>query len=138
MSYYVVDAERATQLMFSLLAEKPLLKDAGVWAHPQRPPHTETQAMRFLSQMRSCDASGWGDCEPAVRKTVSTFLIDFLFKLRQPERFLSQTSWRVLEDEVPWRQAMAIVEHEIAHGLPKVWQASSVFGGEDDEEDEAA
>ena len=77
MSYYVVDAERATQLVFSLLAEKPWLKDAGVWAHPQRPPHTEIQAMRFLSQMRSGDAAGWGDCEPAVRKTVSTFFNRF-------------------------------------------------------------
>lgn len=137
MTYYVVDAERATQLVFSLLTEKPWLKDAGVWAHPLRPPHTESQAMRFLSQMRSGDAGGWGDCEPAVRKTVSTFLIDFLFKLRQPERFLSQTSWRVLEDEVPWRQAMTIVEHEIAHGLPQVWQTSSSLD-DDEEEDEAA
>jgi len=120
MAYYVADGNRAIQLVFSLLEEKSWLKDAGVWAHPQRPPHTETNALRFLYQLRVSNAQGWGDCEPAVRKTVSTYLIDFLFKLRQPDRFLSQTQWHVSDDEPEWRQALEIVEHEIAQANPAV------------------
>lgn len=121
MAYYVVDGNKAIQLLFSLLEEKNWLKDGGVWAHPQRPPHTESNAMKFLLQLRGSCADGWGTCEPAVRKTVSTYLIDFIFKLRQPERFLSQTEWRVSEDEPPWRQALEVVEHEIARSQPQVF-----------------
>ena len=123
MAHFLVDGDKAVQLLFSLLEEKEWLKDGGVWAHPQRPPHTECLALRFLLALRASNADGWGNCEAAVRKTVSTYLIDFLFKLRQPERFLSQTTWPVSDDEEPWRQELRIVEHEIVRSHPDIFKA---------------
>ncbi|MDQ2187260.1 hypothetical protein RBI13_18945 [Alcaligenaceae bacterium A4P071] len=125
MAHCIVDSDKAVRLLFVLLEEKQWLKDGGVWAHPERPRHVEYLALRFLMQLRASNADGWGTCEKAVRKSVSTFLIDFLFKLRQPERFLGHATWPVSEDEVPWRQALQIVEHEILRTCPDIFKTAS-------------
>jgi hypothetical protein len=122
MPSVVVNSDKAVQLLFSLLEEKAWLKDGGVWAHPERPPQTEAHALRFLLRLRDSGAAGWGDCEEAVRKTVSTYLIDLLFKLRQPERFLKSNEWRVSQGEDAWRQALEIIEHEIVQGDPDIFK----------------
>lgn len=119
MTHFVVDSDKAVQLLFSLLEEKSWLKDGGVWAHPQRPAHTECKALRFLMRLRGTRALGWEDCEPAVRKTVSTYLIDLLFKLRRGRGACAER-WRISSDEEPWRQALEIVEHEIVRQHPEV------------------
>lgn len=124
MAHCIVESDKAVRLLFVLLEEKPWLKDGGVWAHPERPRHTEQLALRFLMQLRASNGDGWGKCDNAVRRSVCTFLIDFLFKLRQPERFLGQTAWPVSDDEAPWRQALQIVEHEIMRTCPDIFKTT--------------
>ncbi len=116
MNEIEIDAEAAFGLMYELYRAKPWLNEPGVMQPGDAP--AESEAVAFLLTAHA--AEGWGACGPAARRVACTLLLDFTANLGMPGSPLSKAVWRVDQDTPPWRQALAVIEHEIRRSHPRL------------------
>jgi len=101
-----IDAERAFDLMYLLLQEKPWLLKSSIMKDEDA--QFEQEAVAFLLTLDA--AKDWGSCSDPARRVVSTLLTDFMLKLKGP---FSNRYWESSGDLEPWLQAVQIICDEI-------------------------
>lgn len=108
-----IDAERAFDLMFFLIQEKPWLIAPGLVQDSDAA--FEEEALNFLLSLDA--ATGWGDCSKQAQRLVATLLTDFMTKLKGP---FSRRHWQVSADLAPWLQAVQIICVETLGSHPRL------------------
>lgn len=106
-----VDAERAFELMYLLIQEKPWLRSPDLM--DDQDAKFEDEALAFLSTLET--ATDWGNCSKPARRVVVTMLCDFMAKLNGP---FADRQWEVLANQPPWLQAVQIICAEIRDNHP--------------------
>lgn len=111
-----IDAEKAFELMYELYKAHPWLNKPGTMRPEDAP--AEAEAVAFL--LAGDFSRKWKGCSPAARRVAASLLLDFMAKLRTPGHPISSSSWTVPANLPPWRQALAVIGHEIRAAHPRL------------------
>lgn len=112
-----LNANGATEALFELLKQKPWLNQPGIMT--AKDASAEPEAVAFLLKLCRDDMVGWGTCSDSARRVVCSLLIDFVAKLQQPSSSMRTLTWSVPAHLPAWRQALAVIEYEIARSHPQ-------------------
>lgn len=109
-----VDSEKAFELMYELFKEHPWLNEPGIMSPDDAPYESEAVAFLLAADM----SNRWQGCSQSAQRVALSLLIDFTGKLVTPGHPLSEAFWSVPVDAPAWKQALAVVSHEIEQSHP--------------------